>query len=238
MLFELFFKSMEDHIDIPLVIFFVITAISGYLLGSLNFGIIFSRLLFKADVRSSGSGNAGATNMLRTYGKKAGLLTFAFDGIKTAVAMATSYLFMPPRYIVMGMFVAGIACIIGHTYPVFFKFKGGKGVACFAVLVLMSSIAMNIWYLFLILFAMFAIIVIGTKFVSLGSIICALVYPVLLNRINGMVEDNPYVSIELFAVFAGLFVVFQHRSNLARLFNGTENKISLSKKKKENGEGK
>ncbi|MBR2723920.1 MAG: glycerol-3-phosphate 1-O-acyltransferase PlsY [Ruminococcus sp.] len=238
MLFELFFKSMEDHIDIPLVIFFVITAVVGYLLGSLNFGIIFSRLLFKDDVRNSGSGNAGATNMTRTYGKKAGILTFACDGAKTAVAMATSYLFMPPHYVVMGMFVAGISCIVGHTYPIFFKFKGGKGVACFAVLVLMTSIAMRIWYLFLILFVMFAIIVIGTKFVSLGSIVCALVYPVLLNRINSMVEDNPLVSIEIFAVLAGLFVVFQHRSNLVRLFNGTENKMNLFKKKKGSDEAK
>jgi len=204
----------------------------------LNFGIIFSKLLFKQDVRSSGSGNAGATNMLRTYGKKAGLLTFLCDGIKTAVAMSVSYLLMPPRYIVMGMFISGVACMIGHTYPVFFKFKGGKGVACFAVLVLMTSIAMSIWYLFLILFLIFAVIVIGTRFVSLGSVLCALLYPIFLNRINALVENNPYVSIELFAILAGLFVVFQHRSNLVRLFHGEENKISLSKKNKENEKSK
>ncbi|MBQ4067058.1 MAG: glycerol-3-phosphate 1-O-acyltransferase PlsY [Clostridia bacterium] len=235
MLFELFFKD-QSNLEIPFISFLVICGIVSYLIGSLNFGIIFSRAIFKEDVRSSGSGNAGATNMLRTYGKRAGIFTFLCDGAKTAVAMATSYLFMPPRYVVLGMFFAGIFCMVGHTYPLYFKFKGGKGVACFAVLVLMTSIAMKVWYVFLILFVMFFILVIGTKFVSLGSIICALVYPILLNRVNRMVDNNPFIMVEVLAVLAGLFVVFQHRTNLSRLFNGTENKISLSKKKKKENE--
>lgn len=221
-----------------MVIGIALTAIIAYLLGSLNFGIIFSKLLFKEDVRSSGSGNAGSTNMLRTYGKKAAIMTFAGDCLKTVVSIAIGFLFAD----ITGMFIGGIACMVGHSYPVFFKFKGGKGVACFAILVLMTSITMGMWYLFAILFAMFAIIVIGTKYVSLGSIICSLLYPVLLNRFVEMAAKNvteeavresilTLHSFEIYAVLAAFLVVFLHRANLARLFKGTENKIRLSKKK-------
>lgn len=226
------------------VIVTILCAVIAYLLGSLNFGIIFSKLLYKEDVRNSGSGNAGSTNMLRTYGKKAGIMTFCGDCLKTAVSIGIGYLL----FNVFGMFIAGIACMVGHSYPVFFKFKGGKGVACFAILVLITSITMNMWYLFVILFVIFAVIVIGTRFVSLGSIIASLLYPILLNRFveisAGMAKTEEMAEtilklhgFEIFAVIAAFFVVFLHRSNLVRLFNGTENKISLSKKKKD-GESK
>ena len=176
--------------------------------------------------------------MLRTYGKKAGLMTFAGDCLKTVASIAIGFLFAD----VTGMFIGGIGCMIGHSFPVFFKFKGGKGVACFAILVLMTSITMGMWYLFAILFAMFAIIVIGTKYVSLGSIICSLLSPVLFNRFVEMAAKNvaeeaakesilTLHSFEIYAVLAAFLVVFLHRANLARLFKGTENKIRLSKRK-------
>ncbi len=225
------------------IIVTVLCVVIAYLLGSLNFGIILSKLLFKEDVRNSGSGNAGSTNMLRTYGKKAGIMTFGGDCLKTAVSIGIGYLL----FNIFGMFIAGIACMIGHSYPVFFKFKGGKGVACFAILVLITSITMNMWYLFVILFAIFAIIVIGTKFVSLGSIVGSLLYPILLNRFIEIAAGTAKTEemaesilslhgFEFYAVIAAFFVVFLHRSNLVRLFNGTENKISLSKKKKDGEE--
>lgn len=217
------------------VISAVVCAVLAYILGSLNFGIIVSKLLYKEDVRASGSGNAGSTNMLRTYGKKAAAFTFLGDCAKTAIAMGLGFLFLEFH----GMFLAGVFCMIGHTYPVFFKFKGGKGVACFAILVLITSISMGMWYIFVILFAIFAIIVIGMKYVSLGSVVCALLYPVLLNRFvelaaNASAEPESILilhSFEIYAVLAGLLVVFMHRSNLARLFKGTENKTVLFKKK-------
>lgn len=200
-----------------------------YLIGSLNFGIILSNKMYHNDVRQSGSGNAGSTNMLRTYGKKAGALTFLFDCLKTVISIAIGPLFyIRNDSMFLAMFIAGVACMVGHSYPVFFKFKGGKGVACFAMLVVVTSICMNMWYLFVILLLLFIVLVVSTKFVSLGSIMCALIYPVLLNRLNG--ADK---SVEILAVLAGLFVVFQHRKNLSRLLRGEENKISLSKKNKE-----
>lgn len=203
----------------------------AYLIGSLNFGIIISSKLYHSDVRSSGSGNAGSTNMLRTYGKKAGILTFVCDIVKTVVAMAIGPVcFYHQDLRFLALFIAGLACMVGHSYPVFFKFKGGKGVACFAAMVICTGICMNLWYIPVILFVLFAVIVLCTKYVSLASIVCALAYPVLLNRLNG--ADK---SVEIIAVAAGLFVVFQHRKNIVRLVRGEENKTVLikSKKKKE-----
>ncbi len=221
--------------NVSFVIAAVTCAIFAYILGSLNFGIIVSKLLYKEDVRASGSGNAGSTNMLRTYGKKAAAFTFLGDCAKTAVAMGLGFLFLGFH----GMFLSGVFCMIGHTYPVFFKFKGGKGVACFAILVLITSITMGMWYLFVILFVIFAVIVLGMKYVSLGSVVCALLYPVLFNRFvemaaNASADPESILvlhSFEIYAVLAGLLVVFMHRSNLARLFKGTENKTILIKKK-------
>jgi len=244
MLVQFIFDSGVNG-TVATVIGVILCVIISYLLGSLNFGIIFSRLIYKQDVRSSGSGNAGSTNMLRTYGKRAGIMTFAGDCLKTAVSIGIGFLV----YDIYGMYFAGIACMVGHSYPVFFKFKGGKGVACFATLVLVISIATNMWYLFVILFVIFAVIVIGTKYVSLGSIVASLLYPILLNRFieisPSMTTDEIMIqeilnlhAFDIYAVVAAFFVVFLHRSNLVRLFNGTENKISLSKKKKENEEAK
>ncbi|MBQ2730201.1 MAG: glycerol-3-phosphate 1-O-acyltransferase PlsY [Clostridia bacterium] len=241
-----FINGLGVNFTVAQIICIILCAASAYLLGSLNFGIIFSRLLYKEDVRASGSGNAGSTNMLRTYGKKAGFMTFGGDCLKTAVAIGIGFLV----FYLHGMFIAGIACMIGHSFPVFFKFKGGKGVACFAILVLITSITMGMWYLFVILFLMFAVILFGTKFVSLGSVVCSLLYPVLFNRFVDiaakMETDAADVEsilglhvFEIYAVFAALFVVFLHRTNIARLMKGQENKTNLFKKKnKENGESK
>ncbi len=219
--------------NLAIIVSMVLCAVFSYLLGSFNFGIILSNKLYHNDVRKSGSGNAGSTNMLRTYGKKAGALTFLFDCLKTVICVCLGPLFYyTSGSMFLGMFVAGISCMVGHSYPVFFKFKGGKGVACFAMLVTVTSICMNMWYLFVGLFVLFFVTVAVTKYVSLGSVLCAMLYPVLLNRLNG--GDK---SVEIIAVLAGLFVVFQHRKNISRLLRGEENKLSFSKKNKD-GEAK
>lgn len=214
--------------NVAFVISIALCIIVPYIIGSLNFGIIISKRLYHNDVRKSGSGNAGSTNMLRTYGKKAGGLTFLLDCLKTVVSIGIGpLLYIRNDSMFLAMFIAGFACMVGHSYPVFFKFKGGKGVACFAMLVTVTSICMNMWYLFVGLLVLFIIVVAATKFVSLASILCAMLYPVVLNRLNG--ADK---SVEIFAVAAGLFVVFQHRENIARLLQGKENKLSFSKKDK------
>lgn len=194
-----------------------------YVLGSLNFGVIWSALLYKDDVRSHGSGNAGSTNMLRNYGKKAAIMTLVGDMLKTAVSCFIGILLGPGYY---GLYIAGLFCMLGHMFPVFFKFKGGKGVACLAVMVLMTDIRV-----FLALIIIFFVLVIGTRFVSLGSVICAMLYPVLLNRLNAAVPFG-----WLIAMMVAFLIVFMHRENVKRLLEGKENKISFSKKKKESSE--
>ncbi len=188
-----------------------------YLLGSLNFAVILSKKMYNEDIREHGSKNGGATNMLRTYGKKAAGLTFLFDALKAIVSALIGYSLLG----INGASVAGLFCMAGHMFPVYYRFKGGKGVVTLAAMVLMID-----WRVFLILLACFAIIVLSTKFVSLGSVMCSLIYPLILYRMT-----MPGLHIVMSVLAAGL-VVFMHRANIKRLLEGKESKISFSKKDK------
>lgn len=193
-------------------------AILPYLLGSINPAILISKVFYHQDIRTQGSGNAGTTNMLRTYGKGAALATFLIDLGKACVAVLLG------RFIfgVDGSAIAGFFVILGHMFPLYHRFKGGKGVACLAMVVLtISPIS------FLILLGIFVIIVVGTRFVSLGSVMCAMLYPLILQAFA-----NNGLNVAM-AVLSAMMVVYMHRANLKRLWNGTESKISFSKKKKE-----
>ena len=208
-----------------------------YLLGSVNFGVIISNKEYHDDVRIHGSGNAGATNMLCTYGIKAAVLTMLGDMLKAVLAVGLGYLIVGTNVILIdpetgeafryvdqfGAAIAGLFVMLGHMFPIFFKFKGGKGVATSAMVILMIS---PITCLFC--FVIFVIIVVGTKYVSLGSVMGLILYPIILTAFSG--GQNP--SACMAAVFMALAVVFMHRENIKRLWNGTERKISLGKKKK------
>ena len=222
MLFEYLSEHNILNVYVLTVLSVILCIVIPYFLGSLNFSVILSRRLYREDVRAKGSGNAGSTNMLRNYGKKAAGLTLLGDALKTAVSCAFGILI----YGVYGAYLAGLFCIMGHMFPVYFKFKGGKGIVCLAVMILMTD-----WRVFLILFAIFLIIVLGTKYVSLGSVIGAMLYPVILNRINTGTE-NAVRSVELIAVVVAFLVVFMHRENIKRLYRGTESKLDFHKKKK------
>ena len=203
-----------------------------YLLGSLNFGVIISKRRFHDDVRQHGSGNAGTTNMLRTYGKKAAVLTLLGDMLKAAVAVGFGYLVYTTWGVVPetgtivmldcpGAAIAGLFVMLGHMFPIFYKFKGGKGVATSAVVVLMISPLT-----FLVCFLCFVVIVAGTKFVSLGSMIGMMIYPLILAAF----APQKGSAILCACAMAGL-VVFMHRSNIKRLRDGKESKLNLFKKK-------
>ena len=207
----------------------VLCMVIPYLLGSLNFGLIISKKAYKDDVRHHGSGNAGTTNMLRTYGKKAAILTLAGDMLKAVVAMLFGYFILTLNVVSaegatatdpLGAAIAGLFVMLGHMFPCFFKFKGGKGVATAAMVVLMINPIT-----FLICAAVFFIIVIGTKFVSLGSMMGMILYPVVLNAFTGTRLSN------IFSIAMALLVVWAHRTNIKRLLAGEESKISLKKKK-------
>lgn len=202
-----------------LVLFALVSLALGYFLGGVNCAIVVSRLLYHDDIRKYGSKNAGMTNILRTYGKGAAALTLAGDILKTVIAVLVSrVIFGEP-----GAYIAGLGSVIGHIYPCYFGFKGGKGVAAVAATILCTNPLC-----FLILFAVFAVIVIGYKYVSLGSVMCMMLYPVLINRLGGGKVD--IITTTCTFLIAAL-VIFKHKDNIKRLLKGNENKISLSGKK-------
>ena len=208
-------------------------AIIAYVLGSLNFAVIISKVKFKDDIRRYGSGNAGMTNMLRTYGKAAAAFTLLGDAAKAMVSVLIGTLLAGEA----GAYIAGLACVLGHSFPVFYGFKGGKGIVVTAAMLLCLEPLV-----FLILLLIFVILVASTKFLSLGSIIGMLLYPVLLNSLYPVlhpeINTDGINTAQLGAVPAivcilnTVFVVWLHRENIKRLMSGTENKFSLKKKDK------
>lgn len=201
------------------ILFTVACIIIPYLLGSLNFAVIISKLKYKDDIRNHGSGNAGMTNMLRTYGKGPAVCTLAGDMLKGVFAVIIGCVLLGHD---LGGYMAGFFAIIGHMFPVFYRFKGGKGVATTAALMLVLNPVV-----FLIILFVFLVIVIGTKYVSLGSVMSAMLYPVVLHNFSTFGTDV------IFSFLIAAMVVFMHRSNIKRLMNGTESKISLGKKKED-----
>ena len=198
-----------------------------YLLGSLNFAIIISKIFFRDDIRKYGSGNAGTTNMLRTYGKLPAAATLLLDMSKGAVAVLIGFLILGTGIyteegytsVFSGNYIAGLFAVLGHMFPCFYRFKGGKGVATTAVVVLCTNP-----FLFVILLLAFVIIVAGSKMISLGSVMCMLLYPVLMSRLASAQPQGILVSFLIAAL-----VIFMHRSNIKRIWEGKESKLSFKK---------
>ena len=214
-----------------MIVTYVIMAIIAYLIGSVNFSVIFSKKMAGFDIREKGSGKAGSTNMLRSVGKRAAALTLVCDVLKGVVSIAIA--------IIVGNMVegvnkelliqvAGIAVVVGHTFPIFFQFKGGKGVATSLGVILMSN-----WQIGLICLVFALVLMILTKIVSLGSVSAAVLFPVLTLFIN----DNYTVLTEgkrgsvyfIYSVILAVIVLYNHRSNIKRILSGTENKLNLKK---------
>ena len=198
---------------------YIIIAIIAYLIGSINFSVIISKRVAGFDVREKGSGNAGTTNMLRTVGKAAAAITLVCDILKGVVAILLALLIgkiAKSASTPLLVQLAGILVIIGH------KFKGGKGVAT-AVGVLLTT---N-WQIGLICLVFGLVLIALTRMVSLGSISAAILFPILVLFIksNYIVEGSYFV----FSIIIAVLVVFNHRENVKRLLNGTENKISFKK---------
>ncbi len=194
---------------------YAIIVVVSYLLGSLNFAIIVSKFQDGKDVREFGSGNAGITNYLRAFGSKSALAVIAGDMLKCIVAVLLGGLLAS----FMGKLVAGIFVMLGHMFPVYFGFKGGKGVLTSAAFILVLD-----WRIFLIGIGVFIIIAAATKYVSLASIIAMSVVPVL---VYFFYEGNVYFVIA--TVVIASIVIFMHRENIKRLIAGTETKFKLKK---------
>lgn len=186
---------------------YILVAFAGYMLGSLSMSIVLSRAVLGEDVRRKGSGNAGATNMARVYGLKAGVLTLGGDVLKASLSMLIGWLLLGD----VGLALGGIASLVGHCFPVYYNFRGGKGVSVGAAVALAID-----WRVFLSVVLVFALAAFLSKKVSLGSVcaavtisIASLIFQVSAARL-------------ILAVFGMLLVVFQHRENMKRLINGTE----------------
>lgn len=213
--------------EILLPLFLV--AVTSYLIGSVSFSIIFTRLFTGQDVREHGSGNAGTTNVLRTAGHLPAILTFAGDFLKcVVVVLFAQFIFdifggatfdlMPIRLF------SGIFCMLGHIYPIFFGFRGGKAVASTAALMLMVD-----WRIFVVAFLVFAVVFAISRIVSLSSIISVLSVPVV-TYILAYIGRKEFGWLDvLLSVVVAVILVYAHRSNIQRLRNGTEPKIGVKK---------
>lgn len=205
--------------------------ILAYLLGSLSGAIILSKKMNKGDIRSSGSGNAGATNMLRVYGKKAGILTLLFDVFKgitaVLVGIAADY-FMRSlsangffESILLGnlKYITGVFVVIGHIFPIFFGFKGGKGVAASLGVILIIN-----WQIGIIVAAAAIVIMAVSRYVSLGSIIGGILYPV--STLVFMSAKNEFNAVNFIcSLILGILVIGKHHTNITRLLHGEERKL-------------
>ena len=206
---------------------YIIVGIVAYLIGSISFSVIISKKMAGFDVREKGSGNAGTTNMLRSVGKKAAILTLLGDALKGVVAILFA--------IIVGAIaksadksllvqIAGILVVVGHTFPIFFGFKGGKGVATSLGVLLMTN-----WKIGLICLVFALVLMAVTRMVSLGSIGAAVLFPVLVLFIHTNFTISEGSSYFIYSVILAAIVIFNHRANVQRILNGTENKLSFKK---------
>ncbi len=209
------------------IVWIIATAAIAYLLGSISFAVIVSNVFAHKDVREVGSGNAGMTNVLRSFGKLPALLTLVGDFSKGIISVVLGRLIfehlagLDPLY---GAYLAGLFAIIGHIYPLFFGFKGGKGVMTTAGMALVIDPRV-----FIIVIAIFLLLVFITRMVSVGSIIAAICYPITTYVVYTLVGRPAGVSTVLTACIAAL-LVYMHRANIKRILNGTESKFERKKK--------
>ena len=209
---------------------YIIIAVIAYLRGSINFSIVLSKRMAGFDIREKGSGNAGTTNMLRAVGKKAAVITLICDILKGVVSILIAVLagkIVKNLDNALLVQLAGIFVIIGHTFPVFFKFKGGKGIATALGVLLMIN-----WQIGLICLIFALVLMALTKMVSVGSIAAAILFPILVAFIdqNYIVQtSNSNWSYLVFSIIVALLVIFNHRANVQRILNGTENRLSFKK---------
>lgn len=220
----------------PIILFgsLLFVLLAAYFLGSINSAILFSKMIYKEDIRTKGSGNGGMTNMLRSFGGKAALMTLAGDLGKTAISIFLAGTVFGFNYI-WGVsihpycYLAGLFAVLGHVFPVYYGFKGGKGV------LVTSTMALILTPLpFLILFGVFAAIFATSHYVSLGSVSVAVLYPVLLHGTFAVALKSPMPGlIALSTIILACLIVWCHRENLKRISERTEKKTYLRKSKKQ-----
>ncbi|MBQ1928264.1 MAG: glycerol-3-phosphate 1-O-acyltransferase PlsY [Clostridia bacterium] len=231
--------------EMTLIIATLILAAVSYLIGSISFAVIFTNYYAHTDIREHGSGNAGMTNVLRTVGKKPAIFTFICDFLKGVVAcLLGKYAMLPILSAILNTdltsvinplyfaYLAGLFCIIGHIYPLYFSFKGGKGVATTAGIFLVLD-----WRVFLIAIALFLVLVLITRTVSIGSIAAAIAIPILTAIFSDKTTEYSFtlfglpqhIIITIFAVIFAVIVIAKHKENIVRIIHGEEKKFGKKK---------
>lgn len=210
----------------------LICLVIGYICGLFQTGYLYGKL-HHIDIRQHGSGNAGTTNALRTLGWKAGVITFLGDCLKCIVAVWIAWMIFGKsheRMFELLAMYAGVGAVLGHNFPFYLHFKGGKGIAATAGILLAVNPRVAI-----VAYLIFIVIVVITRYVSLGSIVLVIMFAVGM-VIQGEVFGTtltPPERYELYglSLFLMLLAIYKHKANIKRLLNGTENKLSFSKKK-------
>lgn len=198
---------------------FIIFGVVAYLLGSIPTAVWIGKSIYGTDVREHGSKNAGATNTFRVLGKKAGIIVLLIDVIKgvLAVVLPLFFLFSNQEHKTLVQLLAGVLVIMGHIFPLFAQFRGGKGVAT------SLGIVIGIYpFAALISFGIFLLVFLSSRFVSLGAIVASFFFPIIVVLV--LKSDSIYLN--TFSVILGITVIITHRKNIKRLLNGTENKMN------------
>ena len=211
---------MRKYVHFLMYLKIALSIIIGYLFGSLNGSLIIGKVFYKKDIRKHGSGNAGTTNTLRILGKNAAIAVIVIDILKGIIACVIGGLLVGniETFGYIGMYFAGLAAVIGHNWPIFFSFKGGKGVlTTFTVMLYISPIPA------LICLGIFIIVVAFTRYVSLGSIVAAAFWPLI-----SFIFNLP-ITLIILGIFMVALIIVRHKENIVRLINRTEKKLSFKK---------
>lgn len=204
----------------------ILTAIAAYLIGSISSSIIISKIKGD-DIRSHGSGNAGATNMLRTYGKGFGILTLVLDALKGIIAVGLAKLtagIIGLEDASLIMCISALGVVLGHNYPIFFKFKGGKGISTSAACIFMLD-----WRIGLIVLIGAVAVMAIMRYVSLGSVVGAVLFPTSVFVFTFFIDKTYNLMLMFTSLFMGLLAIYRHKANIIRLINGTEAKLGQKK---------
>lgn len=213
----------------------ILCLIMGYVCGLLQTSYLYGRLNH-IDIREYGSGNAGTTNALRTLGMKAGIVTFAGDFFKPMAAGLIAWLiFRSNETVRLLQLYAGVGAVLGHIFPCYLGFRGGKGVATIAGMSVLFSILNGFWYVIAALAVVFVAVVAVTRYVSLGSMIIITIYyfwVIVLGQMGtlGWRQENLYEMYVVMGIYS-IIAIFKHRANIVRLVHGEENKIFQKKEK-------